>query len=380
LDPAANGRIDNAVNTMNAIRADAPNIEKSIRDFLERYNGELTGGAQPVNVERYAGPFKVDNFQPLPRTFTNSVRDPCHHFPDQLVIFGTDSTVDDLSVLYLRPRADAQSAQVESLRGGYSGLCAQFQQQAQTINSLAPSLLANPSNPSGGQQLEDVFHQWLSTAEELGRTAKTFYSALNDLLTVYVTYTDLCGELGGQPRMDLIGQAGNLSLGEWKARAHHQFKDSDSAMRFLEGYWKAQNGPAEPVHTVLYVDNPQPLNLSGKQVYGKIVIVSTGAVKLSDVKLADQGRDVLVVCAGGPLTVSGHVEASLIAHKGISCAADTQLIGNLILLKVSDPRALKGRLQNPDKHYYSGITGSFKGAYTHVLFAPWSADSNVSRK
>jgi len=393
LDPKANERIDGVLESMRVIRDQvAPTVKSQVESTLKLMNSatqaldsKLGTSHEPYDVNRYTANFERDSF-PVPPRFTAQVSDQHHYFDNRIVLFGKESVVPDLSILYLRPRADRANSKVEATRKEYETVLRQYEEKSRRLNELAQSV---KNNPLLAIQLKIEFDGWLRTVEQLGTRLREVSNANSEQVKTYVDYTNMAGELTNRNQAFVTALANDLAVDRWKLRSSHRFEGPravEELNRFLDRYLR---GPEQPkIHGVVYVDNGvTPLTFDsfrkgdGKvRIRGKLNLCATGSVHLTNVVLDDPKTDLFVVCAQGEVKVAGEVHASLVVRGGLIAAPDVKLSGNLVLVESNRPEQLRGRLENRDMRYFSGVSGGFKNEYTYASFGPWATQSSMERE
>ncbi|MBI3894098.1 MAG: hypothetical protein HY303_21475 [Candidatus Wallbacteria bacterium] len=181
-----------------------------------------------------------------------------------------------------------------------------------------------------------------------------------------VGYQSATSEWGGEAWSRLAEFHYKLEQVEWKRKAFHFIREGQggSARAQLEAL-AARLGR---LNGVVFVENPgETLELEGKlaELRGMLVLVTTGAVRLSGAGRNGGPTDFLTIVSYGRMSVDGEVHASLIPRGGVLVPASATVKGNLILHDAQDPSALQGIVKH-DARYFSGrtTTEDSSGAFT----------------
>jgi hypothetical protein len=151
----------------------------------------------------------------------------------------------------------------------------------------------------------------------------------------------------GPERARLFEAVRRVGAASWRSQARQVFEGEDAAARcgrFLEGI----GAPfAKEFEGVLFVDNAggAPLVLAETTVPGRLVVVTTGDVRLSNLGPRDSAHHRVIVQAGGTAEVSGRVRASLLARGPVVLAADAHLVGGLVLVGPGGQDRLLGSVE-----------------------------------
>jgi hypothetical protein len=178
-------------------------------------------------------------------------------------------------------------------------------------------------------------------------------------LTVYKDFQSLMRTVSGSLREKIAGFYYKYNLEEWRKKAFHYLDESQDINlafnQFLEQY--------DPANGVLFVDNPtQTLVIENRQIAGKLVLVTSGNLKLSNLEPLDPGRHLLTVISFGRLIATGRVVASLSPMgEFLVPGAVLQLVGNLVFRQVLEADQLRGSLEY-DPRIFSGTTTSTSDA------------------
>lgn len=387
IDRDANARIADAVETSSNVKNQlAPTFQAQIRETVRKMNEMLTAvgvtGALK-DPEATAAPFGPEKF-PAPPKVGRGVEDPFHYFPNEVILFSQADRVEDLAWLNLAPRADRLAADVARTRAASLEALQRYESARAAFESAA--------NGASGSNVEPViraYGAWLGTVEPLGAALQAASQARTAQLANYQDYQEKIGEMTGTTRRKLLEQAVQLESDAMSRRATHRFGGptaNEDAVRFLARY-TGPKATGSGLHAVVFVDNQggRPFSLDALRgpdgrvtIRGKLTLACTGAVELKDVVLAN-GNGLCVIRAGGALTASGRVEASLIPCDELRADASLALSGNVILAAGFDPARLAGRLDRANGRYASGVSGAFQGEYTQATVAPWALSSFVER-
>ena len=259
-----------------------------------------------------------------------------HHFPARLALVSFARGVGELAALDLTPRLAAARRRV---------------------------LDAN----AAARQTSGDDATFVARVLELAAAHRALLEAVRRYQSDWVEYSDEAADW-------LWGFATNLERGQWAARAQYHFEGADAAQQLTDLLDRlAAERPARALNGVVYLDNPgAPLRLAGRAVRGRLAILATGRVELEDVRLADRTSDRLIVQAEGALTVSGRVEAALVAHGALTIAPQSVVVGALVLPSVADPTGLAGRLDAEPERFDCALEGTENPAFFQVALAPWA--------
>lgn len=391
IDADANARIADAVETTENVRSTlAPALEAQVRDTVRRMN-ELLASAKQSGLagdpEELARLFAPVNFPEAPRV-GQSLDDPFHYFPREVALWSDDAAVPDLAWLHLAPRSDRLAAEVARTR---DAALAALRSYERAHADYVAKLEAASGNDSVGPVLRAYF-AWKDTLRPFAAALADASRARTALLESYREYQERLGEIAGDDRDKMLAEAVQLEAGALAERATHRFEGPDAneqALAFLARYMGPKAEAGRSLHAVVLVDNQgaRPLNLDALRgadgrvtIRGKVTLAVTGAVALEDLVLGDPRADLCVVRAGGPLSVAGRVEASVIPCDELRARAGVTLSGNLILGGAFDPAGLHGALDNAGGRYFSGVSGGYRGAYTLATLAPWALHAFVERE
>lgn len=161
---------------------------------------------------------------------------------------------------------------------------------------------------------------------------------------------------------------------EWRRKAGFvldRSPDGDSPQQVLDRVL----GQPQGAYGVFYTNWPtRNISLANKRIKGRVVIVAEATtVNLSNVGPASPD-DLLTIVSFGRVSVSGDVNASVLALGSLDFAPDAKLEGNLILRRVPSSSNLRGHVTH-DRKFYSGRTTSddasgAKTQYYWVSVAP----------
>lgn len=153
--------------------------------------------------------------------------------------------------------------------------------------------------------------------------------------------------LTGADRVRLDEALRRVSPEMWRAQARQVFEGAEASARcgsFLEG----MGAPfAKEFEGVLFVDNAgaEPLVLAETTVPGRLVVVATGDVRVSNLGPRDSAHHRVVVQAGGKVEITGRVRASILALGPVVMGADAQLVGGLVLVGPGGQDRLQGSVE-----------------------------------
>lgn len=388
LDPAGNTRIAEAVESLTDLREKlAPNLREEVQKTVQKLDVLLRAlgrEEKAVDPDALAALFAADRFPAAPQVSAD-LRAPFHWLPREAVLCSKVAQVDDLAQLDLTPRADVAARDSAAAQAEADRSLSNYHAAHERMMAALRATSARKADVSVAMAATAV---WLTAVQRLAVALVGFEKARTDQLGVYRAYEDATIELGGAARTYMLDLARQLDADVLSMRATHRFTGRgavDRAVAFIAGYTgpKADRG----LHAVVFVDNrdDRPLKLDalrredGKvHLRGKLTLAVTGGVDLENVVLEDRGADLLVVRAGGRLTVRGRVEASLIACDEVLPAEGAALSGDLILAGAFDPRRLHGRLDR-DERYVSGVAGAFRGELSQATLSPWALRTFVER-
>lgn len=194
-------------------------------------------------------------------------------------------------------------------------------------------------------------------------------------LTAQEAYT----EASAAQADELARAAGQLAPEAWMRRASFRFGGPGAGARMLAmlDRYQAEEKPL-PVSGVIYLDNKdEPLRIAGRGFRGRLVIVATGDVELSDVRVHDRATDMLVVQAEGRLSAQGRIEAALIARGGVALSEDLAIRGALLVDRVRVGDRIAGRLESDVERMASRLDGRDRPEMFWLTFAPWATAREV---
>jgi hypothetical protein len=288
-------------------------------------------------------PDSLGGFKSAPDPLHDDLARTIHRFPARLALRRTDD-VADLSRLNLHAALKDKRTQIEA---------------------LGPP----PQMPSGSPSEAEI--------KRLTEEATRHATAHQNLLTDARWWQDANEEIGGGEAETLVAQGGQLAAAEWRKRATFHFEGAGAAADFgqmLAGY----GAEDRPVSGVAFVDNGSaPLKLSRLAIRGRLIVIATGEVEIEDVKVADRATDMLVVQAGGRLSVSGRVEGALIACGGIQLATDAVIKGALVMDRVRLGDTFAGKLESDVTRIESRVNGQDRPEMFWIAFAPWASAREV---
>lgn len=192
-------------------------------------------------------------------------------------------------------------------------------------------------------------------------------------------FQDAYDESGEAQAEELARSAGELAPEAWMRRASFRFGGAGAGQKLLAMLDRYQQEETpRPVSGVIFLDNEdEPLKISGRGIRGRLVIVATGDVELSDVRVHDRTTDMLVVQAEGRLTAQGRIEAALIARGGVALSGDLSLKGALVLDRVRVGDRFGGRLESDVERIESRLGGRDRPEMFWLTFAPWATAREV---
>lgn len=268
-----------------------------------------------------------------------------HRFPSKYSILSADAAVPDIAAIYLAPKVEARHRKIESL-GPPEAL----------MSSAA-------SDPEG-------------TAKKAGILAQ----AHNALLDEVKAFQKLWSESGNVDVDNLNGLANQLSPTEWRKRAWFTFSGPGAPKRLLEmldGY--AKEDPPRGVLGIVYLDNPdEPLKLQNLTLRGRLVIVATGQVEVSELKVSDPARDLLAIQAEGQMTTSGRIESSLIMKGGAQMSSDTVIAGTLFLDRPRANDKYGGKIEWDAARQSTQTAGLDRPEMFWIAFAPYAKSREMT--
>ena len=144
---------------------------------------------------------------------------------------------------------------------------------------------------------------------------------------------------------------------EWRKKASFvldRSPDGDSPQQVLDRLLSRPQG----AYGVFYTNWPsRSISLTNKRIKGRVVIVAESTnVSLNNVGPASPD-DLLTVVSFGRVSVSGNVNASVMALGALDFAPDAKLEGNLVLQKAPSTSSIRGQVTY-DPKYHSGRTTS----------------------
>lgn len=393
LDPEGNPRIDRTVEAMKTLRdTTAPGLETQIRDLLTRVNEKLQeinssqgGSYEMYDIESLVRPFNRDGL-PQPPTFTTDPNAEYHYFTNEPLLYSQELVTSDLGRINLRPVADQRMAAVDRALSTYQEDIARYNRVKAELDQLANQ---QPLSRELGERVDAKFEQYLEEVRKVGERTQEVATELQGMITLYHDYMRDFPSFVPEHRTEVLKFAPQLDAAYYTRTAQHIFRGPDSVDRciaFLRRYLGPASSPDEKLHASIYIENESPLDFDRLRtaagtlvIKGKLLIAASGDVNLHDIKVGDESTDLFVVVAGGKLKARGAVHGSLIANS-VELDSDLALRGNLMIRGVTDPAALRGRLDNSGFRYFSGVQNAFKGAYVHAALAPYPVASTVERK
>ena len=375
IDPGTNAALGKTLDWMRDLRdVVGPKVGGEARDLLDRINRAVQASGKQ-DVAALVGPFNADRL-PAPPAFTTSVVDEYHYLPAGLVLFTKEPALADLALAYQAPGWQKRTAEVETNRTRFTAARATYDAALEKVKRVSDYQAAGFSISA----VTPAFDAWKQALKDLGQALTALEEAQSAQLADHHAYTQRWGELAGAAREGFVKMGPVLSVDAFARRAEHTLRGPDAPeqlRKLLQKY--ASTGLQATVH----LDTTTPLDvaqaLSGRPFKGRLVLSTAGPVSLRDVSVADLASDLLVICAGGEMTVAGTVRAALIAHDGFVSTPDATLSGLLIQPEVTQPAGLHGRLVN-DGRFYSAGTGSFHPAFAQVSLSPWADQTTVERE
>ncbi|MBI2943351.1 MAG: hypothetical protein HYY25_04050 [Candidatus Wallbacteria bacterium] len=178
-------------------------------------------------------------------------------------------------------------------------------------------------------------------------------------------FQNATSEFGGDSYERLAEFHYKLELVEWKRKAFHHIKEAPGAS--AKAQLEALMARLGRLNGVVWVENPtETLELDGRlsELKGLLILVTSGAVRLSGTNRGAGPNDLLTVVAFGRMSVDGDVRASLVPRAGVVVPPSATIHGNLVLRDAADATALQGAVKR-DPRYYSGRTTAedASGAY-----------------
>ena len=314
-------------------------LEESTQQ-LTGLSGRIKGAGDQVKIADGLGGFKE-----APGALHDDLSRSLHRFPSRYAIHARKD-IADLAALNLQAKLDAARRNLDAL---------------------------GPAPDANAQAKDDA------EVNALTGKATRLAQAHNTILDEARKFQDAYEELGGSQADELAAFNAQLAPDAWQRRASFRFGGPGAGKRLLAMLDQYQNEETpRPVSGIVYLDNEdEPLKITGRGIRGRLVIVATGDVELSDVRLHDRATDLLVVQAEGRLTAQGRVEAALIARGGVSFSGDLELRGALVMDRVRVGDRFGGRLQHDVDRMESQLTGRDRPEVFWLTLAPWATAREV---
>jgi hypothetical protein len=314
-------------------------LEESTQQLTDLSAKIKAAGGQLQIPDSYGG------FKDAPSPLHDDLSRTLHRFPSRLAIHAR-SDIADLSALNLQAKLEAARRNLEALGP------APDQQAAYNTD--------NDVNAATGK---------------VTKLAQAHQAVLEEARKFQAAYE----EVGSTQADELAAFAANLAPEQWIRKATFRFGGAGACGQLLQmlDTYQSEATP-KPVSGIVYLDNVnEPLKLSGRGIRGRLVIVATGDVEISDVRLNNRATDLLVVQSEGRLTAHGRVEGALIARGGVQLAGDLELRGALVLDRVRVGDRFGGRLQQDVERMESQLTGRDRPEMFWLTFAPWANGREV---
>ncbi len=200
-------------------------------------------------------------------------------------------------------------------------------------------------------------------------------------LSIYEDFQALVRTVSGSAYQHIAGFYYKYNQDEWRKKAFHVLEETQDINQAMDQFLEQFN----PANGVLFVENPtQTLVLENRQIPGKLIIVTSGAIKLSNLEPLDPNRHLLSVVSYGRLSATGRVVAALSPMGEFLVPGGVfQLKGNLVLRQVIKPDQLRGALEF-DPEIFSGTTTSAsdakaKKSHYYLGFSPLPLALNLNR-
>ena len=345
----------NIMDSTKDIDINIPKIRQDWKDYFEEEFREYDGY---IDVDGYKA--MLDQ-PPLNKQKPNLIS-----FPTQMVAYSKLDRIDDLKRLNLPGRIQLINEEIRIQRDSVLRADRELERHIRHALDRLDQNYAESNIPPAIQ----------SVALETKKLSDLHVKRLD----IYADFQSLIILLSG----NLSHRVGGFfvkydSKEEWRQKALHiidEQGDVNQSFQALKDRFKPLNG-------VVFVDNPnQTLKLEGQQLRGKLFVVTSGDLELSNVEPADEGTDLVSFLSYGSTTLNSRVTASISAMGELRMNGQSVVKGNIILNRVFRPEQLHGVLDRDTRLYSgksSGSGGDSKPHYVYIGVGPRSIAHHLDR-
>lgn len=345
----------NIMDSTKDIDINIPKIRQDWKDYFEEEFREYDGY---IDVDGYKA--MLDQ-PPLNKQKPNLIS-----FPTQMVAYSKLDRIDDLKRLNLPGRIQLINEEIRIQRDSVLRADRELERHIRHALDRLDQNYAESNIPPAIQ----------SVALETKKLSDLHVKRLD----IYADFQSLIILLSG----NLSHRVGGFfvkydSKEEWRQKALHiidEQGDVNQSFQALKDRFKPLNG-------VVFVDNPnQTLKLEGQQLRGKLFVVTSGDLELSNVGPADEGTDLVSFLSYGSTTLNSRVTASISAMGELRMNGQSVVKGNIILNRVFRPELLHGVLDRDTRLYSgksSGSGGDSKPHYVYIGVGPRSIAHHLDR-
>lgn len=196
----------------------------------------------------------------------------------------------------------------------------------QECRSLLQSLQGQTTAPPPG-----ALERLNQSLKKLAETLYEHQQRINRWQTIF-------GEVVGAPYRRIQEELARLGRESLEKKAFFQISEAESdgridlAYQRLRAELKARTG-TDRLNGVLTVDNPgSVLDLTGQSIEGRLIVVTSGGVKVGDTRSVGDSDHIIVICHG-ELVIEGDVQGGLAAMDRYRFRGPATIDGALILAK-----------------------------------------------